>query len=150
MDNQTYLTPKEAARQLDISPSGLRRLSGVYCEIHGDLPRDPNTDARLWPEVAVERLKQARGLVEANRFSSIKEALEAIEKGIDLSTEIATPQAHTPADYEILEKKIDQLLELVTFQNKRINELDETVRQLNKKLELETLSIPQRPWWKFW
>ncbi len=78
-----------AADRLGVSPSGLRRLAIIYTSVHDELPREPKTNNRVWPVEAVARLEHARALVEAERYRSIKEALEAIEQGapIDLDAE---------------------------------------------------------------
>ncbi len=82
----TYLEPGEAARRLGVSPSGLRRLSKAYEEAHGELPRKGGTQARLYPEEALEQLAQARVLVEVGRCKSTLEALTALERGLEPET----------------------------------------------------------------
>jgi hypothetical protein len=77
----TFRSPRETAELLSVSPSGLRRLAGIYSAVCGELPRDPKTRSRLWPEEAVGELLAARRLVQGNRASSIREALEAIRRG---------------------------------------------------------------------
>lgn len=79
-----FLEAGRVAKQLGVSSSGMRRLAVIYEEVHGDLPRKgpKDTDARLFPPNAVERLAAARQMVEAERFGSIKEALEALEAGV--------------------------------------------------------------------
>lgn len=99
MDDQPVqvMSAADAARQLGVSPSGLRRLGTIYAEVHGELGRELHTDKRIWTGEVVERLGQARALVEAERYRSIKEALGALDKGvdIDLATDLATPCAGT-------------------------------------------------------
>ena len=81
----------EAARQLGVSPSGMRRLLVIYEQVHGELPRKgpKETDARILSSEVVERLGAARGLVEQERFRSIAEALTALDAGLkpDLTVE---------------------------------------------------------------
>lgn len=81
---------------LGVSPSGLRRLASIYVEVHGELPRHPATQNRLWPVVAVERLQAARTLVEAGRARSVREALQLLEHEVDLSVELQDPAATLP------------------------------------------------------
>jgi DNA-binding transcriptional MerR regulator len=71
-----------AAERLGVSPSGLRRYASLYEQVHGELPRKVNTKNRLYPGEALERLAAAKQLVEAERYKSILEALEALEQGV--------------------------------------------------------------------
>lgn len=74
-------SPRTAATLLGVSPSGLRRLAEIYSAVCGELPRDPRTRSRLWPEEALAELSGARELVLGNRAGSIREALESIRRG---------------------------------------------------------------------
>lgn len=74
-------SPRAAATLLGVSPSGLRRLAEIYSAVCGELPRDPRTRSRLWPEEALAELSGARDLVLGNRAASIREALESIRRG---------------------------------------------------------------------
>ncbi len=80
---EPFSEPAEAARLLQVSASGLRRLAASYEHVHGELPRKGGTQARLFPQEAVERLAQARALVEAGRCKSTVEALTALEQGLE-------------------------------------------------------------------
>lgn len=80
-ENEVILSPREAARRLGVSPSGLRRLAGVYGDMFGDLPKDASGTSRLWPQEAVGRLEQARALLAAGQARSIRDALTAVESG---------------------------------------------------------------------
>ncbi len=71
-----------AAERLGVSPSGLRRYAALYEKVHGELPRKVNTKNRLYPGETLERLAAAKQLVEAERYKSILEALEALEQGV--------------------------------------------------------------------
>jgi DNA-binding transcriptional MerR regulator len=71
-----------AAERLGVSPSGLRRYAALYEQVHGELPRKHKTQNRLYPGEALERLAAAKQLVEAERYKSILEALEALEQGV--------------------------------------------------------------------
>ncbi len=100
-DVQASYEPGDAAHRLGVSPSGLRRLAAAYEEVCGDLPRKIGTKARLYPEAALVEIAQARTLVEAGRYNSNVEALNALKRGLepDAPSELtkgadqATPQA---------------------------------------------------------
>ncbi len=105
MENQTYLTPGDAAQRLGVSASGLKRLAKIYAELYGPLPRD-SADNRLWPSDAIERLEAARALVETKRISSIKEALHAVDRGIDVpAVDLAAP----PSTLDVLRERLEAL-----------------------------------------
>lgn len=69
-----------AGERLDVSPSGLRRLAAIYEGVYGPLPRK-GKGGRLFSGEALEALTAARRLVEAERFGTIREALEAFKRG---------------------------------------------------------------------
>lgn len=85
-DGNIYHPPGDAARRLDVSPSGLRRYASFYEEIHGELPRD-NQGRRMWSGEAVDRLEAAKALMATGKATSIKEALTALEGGMQPSVE---------------------------------------------------------------
>lgn len=79
-----YIPPKEVAKRLGVSASGLRRLATLYEGLYGPLPRAIPSDAsssRVWPAEAVERLDAARSLIASGRAKSIQDALTALETG---------------------------------------------------------------------
>lgn len=80
-----------AAERLSVSPSGLRRLAVIYEQVHGELPRKGKT-GRLYSGEVLGQLEAARAMVEAERYPTIKEALQALERGElpDLPAEVAT------------------------------------------------------------
>jgi hypothetical protein len=82
-------SPGDVARRLGVSPSGLRRLAGVYAQVYGDLPKDSSGTSRQWPSEAVSRLEQARALMAAGQARSIKDALLAVESGATPSADAA-------------------------------------------------------------
>jgi DNA-binding transcriptional MerR regulator len=91
----TLFEAGSAAERLGVSPSGLRRLAVIYEEVHGELPRRPKSNNRLWPEEALERLQAARRLLEQDKCKTIFEALEALERGVtpeNVSEDLETPQ----------------------------------------------------------
>lgn len=83
------VTAGEAAKRVGVSASGIRRLLVIYEEVHGELPRNQATDARVISSEVVEQLAAARMLVEAGRFNSIKEALQALDNGLQPDITIA-------------------------------------------------------------
>jgi len=88
-ETEVVLSPSEAARRLGVSPSGLRRLAGVYGEVYGDLPKDSSGTSRLWSQEAVMRLEAARALMAAGQARSIPDALVAVESGAAPRVEMA-------------------------------------------------------------
>jgi hypothetical protein len=80
-DAEIFLSPGDAAHRLGLSPSGLRRLAGVWAQLYGDLPKGSSGNTRLWPQEAVVRLQQARLLVATGQARTIKDGLLAIERG---------------------------------------------------------------------
>lgn len=88
MDNQgedvgvVVFTAGQAAQQLEVSSSGLRRLANAYEAVFGELPRDPGTQARGYPEEAIERLRAARRGVETGQYKSTQAALGALKRGV--------------------------------------------------------------------
>ncbi len=108
-----FLEAGRVAKQLGVSSSGMRRLAVIYEEVHGDLPRKglKDTDARLFPGEAVERLAVARQMVETERFGSIKEALEALEAGVrpDITIAGTLDNAARALSGEALELLLEEL-----------------------------------------
>ncbi len=88
----TLLEPSAAAERLGVSASGLRRLAPIYEQIHEPLPRrgsgDVSKRARLWSTEAVDRLQDARALVEQGRCKTILEALQAQQAGVITTLEV--------------------------------------------------------------
>jgi hypothetical protein len=135
--SQTVLTPKQAADRLHVSASGLRRLASIYAAVHGDLPREPDTQNRLWPEEAVEQLEQARALVQAERFKSIKEALEAIARGVDVAdVTVSTPPARVELGPDLLRELVNEM--------RRLGDAVEALQAENAELreQLKALAPP--------
>lgn len=100
MDNQpedvgvVVYTAGQAAQHLEVSSSGLRRLANAYEGVFGELPRDPGTQARGYPEEAIERIRAARRGVEAGQYKSTQAALRALKRGVavDAGEQMAGPQ----------------------------------------------------------
>jgi DNA-binding transcriptional MerR regulator len=103
-----------AAERLKVSASGLRRLAVIYESVYKELPRKLRSNNRLFPEEAVERLQAARGLLQAERYRTINEALEAIKYGLVAENEIEASQAirePVPQALEVLVGEIQGLRE---------------------------------------
>jgi hypothetical protein len=88
-ETEVFWSPGDVAKRLEVSPSGLRRLAGVYAQVYGELPKDSSGTSRRWPSEAVYRLEQARTLMAAGQARSIKDALLAVEKGATPSADVA-------------------------------------------------------------
>jgi hypothetical protein len=179
MDEQPLevVSATDAAEKLGVSASGLRRLGTIYAQVHGELPRERRTEKRIWTSQVVERLGQARALVEAERYRSIKEALKALDKGVDMdvATELATPvQEPTPEALGVLLQEIRSLQDRLEAVDRLEAEVQALRRQLEvpkdttdsepglarmnayllgelerRRLEDETKK-KQRAWWRFW
>ncbi len=88
-ETEIFWSPGDVAKRLEVSPSGLRRLAGVYAQLYGELPKDSSGTSRQWPSEAVRRLEQARALMAAGQARSIKDALLAVESGATPSADAA-------------------------------------------------------------
>lgn len=120
--------PAEVQARLEVSASGLRRLAGIYERAVGPLPRDER--GRVWPEEAVDELERARALVRDQRAVSIEAALRGQDAPHDASgapVEGDLAQGHREPLAAILDE-LRKLRELVEEQNRRIAELEGTVR----------------------
>lgn len=136
------LEPSTAAKRLGVSASGLRRLAPLYESVHGELPRrgsgDESKRARLWPEEAVERLQDARKLVELERCRTISEGLRAIESGISLDDVEIEPTSSQIASDVALRQTLGVLLErMQTLEAlpRQIQELQSEVTELRQELK---------------
>lgn len=137
------ISATDAAERLGVSASGLRRLGSIYSQVHGELPRERNTEKRIWTSEVIERLAQARALVEAERYRSIKEALEALDRGVaDVVVELA-PQVQPPLP-EALEVLLDEIktlnarlaaYEQLEARLASVERLEEEVRAMRQQLE---------------
>ncbi|MDP9477613.1 MAG: hypothetical protein M3R38_18335 [Actinomycetota bacterium] len=129
--------PHEVRLRLEVSASGLRRLAGIYERSMGPLPRDER--GRVWPEEVVEVLEQARAAVREQRAVSIEAALrgqETPQGGVEATAgPPATSSQEAPTDVgaAILEE-LRGLRRLVEEQNRRIGELEASVRGTSREL----------------
>ncbi len=81
---EMLLPPREAASQLGVAPSTLRRLATIYSTVYGAhaLPWSDGGrggGSRLWTGEAVERTRAARELVDTGRASSFELALRMLK-----------------------------------------------------------------------
>ncbi len=115
MSDDVLLEAGAAAEQVGVSASGLRRLAPIYEQVHGELPRKPRSNNRLWPQAALERLTAARQLVEQERYRTISEALTALARGVETddlelapTAALASPDA-TQKALELLTSEVREL-----------------------------------------
>jgi len=132
------LTPQQAAETLGVSASGLRRLAGIYAELYGELPRDPDrtgrTSPRVWPVDAVVRLRRARELVTTGKQRSIADALKVVEA---TGREIDIPASHggpSDAPRDQVLKLLRAVLEAQKETSARLEALEAENRELRHQL----------------
>jgi hypothetical protein len=130
---EVVLTPGEAARQLGVSPSGLRRLAVIYGEVYGDLQKDAGGTSRIWTQEAVVRLQRARALMAAGQARSVKDALIAVEGGASPRVEVAVSGGDVAAALGMVATQLEAVLE----SNRR---LEAEVAAL--RLEVEARALP--------
>ncbi len=107
-DDDVLLEAGAAAEVVGVSASGLRRLAPLYEQVHGELPRKPRSNNRLWPQTAIERLQAARRLVERERYRTITDALTALARGIEADDLELEPRA-APASPDATQRAIEVL-----------------------------------------
>ncbi len=122
------MNPGDVARRLGVSPSGLRRLAGVYAQVYGDLPKDSSGTSRQWPGEAVYRLEQARALMAAGQARSIKDALLAVESGATPSADAALALGQDGRVVEAL-GVVAARLEAILESNRRLEAEVEALRR---------------------
>ncbi len=127
-DAEVVMNPGDVARRLGVSPSGLRRLAGVYAQVYGDLPKDSSGTSRQWPGEAVYRLEQARALMAAGQARSIKDALLAVEGGATPSADAALALGQDGRVIEAL-GVVAARLEAVLESNRRLEAEVEALRR---------------------
>ena len=108
-ETEVVLNPGDMARRLGVSPSGLRRLAGVYAELYGELPKDSSGTSRLWSPEAVRRLEAARALMAAGQARSIKDALMAVEGGAAPPVEVMAHDGRVEAALGVLATRLEAL-----------------------------------------
>jgi hypothetical protein len=138
-DAEVVMNPGDVARRLGVSPSGLRRLAGVYAQVHGELPKDSSGTSRQWPGEAVNRLEAARALMAAGQARSIKDALMAVEGGAAPPVEVAAAGGDVVAALGVVATR----LEAVLASNER---LEAEVVALRSEVEaVRALPASERP-----
>ncbi len=128
---EVVLSPGEAARRLGVSPSGLRRLAGVYGAVFKELPKDSSGTSRIWPQEAIGRLERARALMAAGQARSVADGLRAVEGGAVASQEAALALGRDGRMVEAL-GVVSAQLEAVLEGNRR---LEAEVRILREEVE---------------
>ncbi len=128
-DDDVLLEAGAAAEAVGVSASGLRRLAPLYEQVHGELPRKPRSNNRLWPQAALERLTAARQLVEQERYRTISDALTALARGLEPDDLQLEPRAA-----RVSPDATQQALELLTLE----------VRELRRELS-EIRALPPAP-----
>jgi DNA-binding transcriptional MerR regulator len=124
-EESLLLKPGAAASRLGISGSALRRLAVTYEELHGALPEAAG-GGRLFSTEAVERLRDARALMSAGRARSVRDALEALMSGAQVSVDAP---AVLSRDTQVLEV-IARRLEVAERLEMKVEELQREVAEL--------------------
>jgi hypothetical protein len=136
----TLLEPSAAAERLGVSASGLRRLAPIYEQVYEPLPRrgsgDKSKRARLWSTESVERLKDARALVEQGRCKTILEALKALQAGVITTLEIEPVDRQQGLDVAT-QKTLEMLI-------REISALRDEVVELRKDAGTKSLETSDR------
>ncbi len=122
---EVMLSPGEAARRLEVSPSGLRRLATVYAGVYGPLQKD--SAGTLWSVQAVGRLERARSLMAAGQARSIKDGLLAVEGGAVATSGAALSLGRDGRLVEAL-GVVSAQLEAVVESNRRLEREVEALR----------------------
>jgi hypothetical protein len=140
----TFLEPSAAAERLGVSASGLRRLAPIYEKVHEPLPRrgtgDESKRARLWSTESVERLKDARTLVEQGRCKTILEALKALQVGV-----ISTLEVEPVNSKQGLDMATQRTLEVLIKEVSALRDEVEALRKDTGTKSLETDRLDHGP-----
>ncbi len=122
----TLLEPSAAAERLGVSASGLRRLAPIYEQVYEPLPRrgsgDESKRARLWSTESVDRLQDARALVEQGRCKTILEALQALQTGVVTTLEIEPVNLQQGLDVAT-QKTLEMLIREISALRNEVAEL---------------------------
>lgn len=113
---EMVLPPREAALQLGVAPSTLRRLATVYTDVFG-------TDAlgwsdggkgggsRLWTGEALRRTRAARELVESGRASSFELALRTLKNAPEAVFALTAADPESAPEVAALRQEVATLRE---------------------------------------
>jgi hypothetical protein len=139
----TLLEPSAAAERLGVSASGLRRLAPIYENVYEPLPRrgtgDKSKRARLWPTEAVDRLQDARALVEQGRCKTILEGLQGLQVGIISTLEVEPTNRQAGLDVAT-QRTLELLIKEVSALRDEVVKLREDA---DKSKSLERTSQPE-------
>ena len=136
-ETEVFWSPGDVAKRLEVSPSGLRRLAGVYAELYGELPKDSSGTSRRWPSAAVYRLEQARALMAAGQARSIKDALLAVEGGATPSADAALALGQ--------DGRVVEALGVVAARLEALQDSNERLEREVERLRVEVSELRQLP-----
>lgn len=135
-ENELVMPPREAANQLGVAVSTLRRLAVVYQDVHGALPWDGpegRGSSRLWTQTAVARVKAARAVVASGRAKSLDVALRALAGGTSTPAE---PDAPTGDELVRLRSEVRALFERLAEDRRLTERLERENEELRQRLAL--------------
>jgi hypothetical protein len=136
--------PATAAERLGVSASGLRRLASIYEAVHGELPRKgsgaEDKRARLWPEEAIEHLRDARKLVVLKRSRTILEALRALQGGVTVEEVEMEPAGRQTGLDVATQRTLEMLLEGMAKLHAEVAELRKDADR-DRQLEPSTKQV---------
>ena len=128
-EDTALLTPGAAAARLGISGAALRRMAVSYERVYGDLPE--GAAGRLWPTEAVDRLHEARALMNANRARSIQGGLEALKAGAQVSVEAPVASGRDLRTLEIIAERLEA-----------VERLEREVAALRAEIQSKPTALP--------
>lgn len=154
---------QEVATALGVTTAGLRRIADIYDTVYPPLKRDERqNNRRLWTRASIDRLGQARRLVQAEKARSIKAALESVKTGDATPSEDALASPHPPSQDAVLlavlehvqrlEARIETMQRQLEAPKSAETELERTNRYLLGELQRRRTEAeaPRRAWWQLW
>ncbi len=141
-ETEVMWSPGDVAKRLRVSPSGLRRLAGVYAQVYGEIPTDSSSTSRRWPTEAVNRLEQARALMAVGQARSIRDALLAAQSGAVLSAEAAVALGGDGRVVEALRVVAVQLRAVQNSSKELRLEVEALRRELRTRYQGERYTLP--------
>lgn len=111
---EMVLPPREAAAQLGVAPSTLRRLATVYVDVYGPdalgwSDGGKGGGSRLWTGSALRRTRAARELVESGRASSFELALRTLKDTPEDQLALVTVSAESGLEVAELRAEVSAL-----------------------------------------
>lgn len=111
---EVVLPPREAANQLGVAPSTLRRLATVYTDVYGQdalawSDGGKGSGSRLWTGKALRRTRAARDLVESGRASSFELALRTLKDAPEGVLMLAPVEVDNPGEVAALREEVAAL-----------------------------------------